>query len=429
MIEILSSIMHESWDVLLESAPFMLLGFFIAGLLKAYVGPEFISKNLGSGKTSDVFKASILGVPIPLCSCGVIPAAAQLREQGASKGATTSFLISTPETGVDSIAVTYALLDPVMAFIRPFAAFFTAMIAGVLVDRDDKSKEPEITAPIPAAVLIPKMESPSSKNECGCSAPSLSPVSEASCQDSGCGCSTQEIIPQTESSCCDSGCGCSSDKAHDHSDSTCSDSGCGCGHSHSEERPDSFFGKFYFGMQYSFGNLLQDIGIWFLGGVLLAGIFGALIPDGFIERNLGDGFLPLLVMLAAAVPLYVCATASTPIAAALALKGLSPGAALVFLLAGPATNAASFTVVAKLLGKRSALIYLGSIIGCSLALGMLTNWLYYSIGLSVTDWVQSGSEDGHGMLYTLSAFILLALIAVPKVTTLVKGESLHGCSH
>ncbi len=112
-------------------------------------------------------------------------------------------------------------------------------------------------------------------------------------------------------------------------------------------------------MNYSFGNLLQDIGVWFLGGVLLAGIFGALIPDGFIEKNLGDGFLPLLIMLAAAIPLYVCATASTPIAAALALKGLSPGAALVFLLAGPATNAASFTVVAKLLGKRSAFITLG----------------------------------------------------------------------
>ena len=138
MIDILLSIANESWEVLLESAPFMLLGFFIAGLLKAFVGPEFISKNLGSGKTSDIFKASILGVPIPLCSCGVIPAAAQLRQQGASKGATTSFLISTPETGVDSIAVTYALLDPVMAVFRPFAAFFTAVVAGIMVDRNEK---------------------------------------------------------------------------------------------------------------------------------------------------------------------------------------------------------------------------------------------------------------------------------------------------
>ncbi|WP_319780540.1 SO_0444 family Cu/Zn efflux transporter [Maridesulfovibrio sp.] len=391
MIDILFSIVRESWEVLLESAPFMLLGFFIAGLLKAFVGPEFISRNLGSGKISDVFKASILGVPIPLCSCGVIPAAAQLRQQGASKGATTSFLISTPETGVDSIAVTYALLDPVMAVFRPFAAFFTAVVAGILVDKDEKMNRNKKEAPklIPDAVLLPKMD-------------------------------------ETHGA---SGCGCDSHEGHIHESSDCCESGCGCGHSHDDQRPESLSGKLSFGMKYSFGNLLQDIGLWFLGGVLLAGIFSALIPDGFIERNLGDGFFPLLIMLAAAVPLYVCATASTPIAAALALKGLSPGAALVFLLAGPATNAASFTVVAKLLGKRSAFIYLGTIVGCSLALGMFANWLYYSLGLSITDWVQSGEKHGHNLLYTVSALILLALIAIPKVTTLVKGESLHGCSH
>ncbi|TIH15286.1 permease [Marinifilum sp. JC120] len=395
MIDTILTIGHESWEVLLQSAPFMLLGFFIAGLLKAFVGPEFISKNLGSGKTSDVLKASILGVPIPLCSCGVIPAAAQLRQQGASKGATTSFLISTPETGVDSIAVTYALLDPVMAIFRPFAAFFTAVVAGIMVDRNEKKNGNNKEAPklIPDAVLLPKMEDTQ--------------------ESSGCGCGSHD------------------NNAHDHDHGSCADSGsgCGCGHSHNDDRPDSFSGKLSFGMKYSFGNLLQDIGLWFIGGVILAGVFGALIPDGFIEKNLGDGFLPLLIMLAAAIPLYVCATASTPIAAALALKGLSPGAALVFLLAGPATNAASFTVVAKLLGKRSAFIYLGSIIGCSLVLGMFANWLYYSLGLSITDWVQSGQEDTHGLFYTICALILLALIAVPKVTALVKGESLHGHSH
>ncbi|HAS89421.1 MAG TPA: hypothetical protein DCS48_08975 [Desulfovibrio sp.] len=409
MIDILFNILHESWEVLLESAPFMLLGFFIAGLLKAFVGPEFISRNLGSGKTSDVIKASILGVPIPLCSCGVIPAAAQLRQQGASKGATTSFLISTPETGVDSIAVTYALLDPVMAFIRPFAAFFTAVVAGIMVDGNEKKNSITNEAPklLPDAVLLPTMEH---KHEL-----------------SGCECGSHDTSEPSESSCCGSECGCGAQQSP--TQSSCSDSGCGCGSSHEDNLPDSISGKFAYGMQYSFGNLLQDIGLWFIGGVLLAGIFGALIPDGFIERNLGDGFFPLLIMLAAAVPLYVCATASTPIAAALALKGLSPGAALVFLLAGPATNAASFTVVAKLLGKRSAFIYLGSIIGCSLALGMLTNWLYYSMGLSITDWVHTGEEHGHGVFYTLSALILLALIAVPKVTALIKGESLQGCSH
>ncbi|OEU67970.1 MAG: permease [Desulfovibrio sp. S3730MH75] len=378
MIDILTSIAIESWHVLLQSAPFMLFGFFVAGLLKAFVGPEFISKNLGSGKISDIFKASLFGIPIPLCSCGVIPAAAQLRQQGASKGATTSFLISTPETGVDSIAVTYALLDPIMTILRPISAFMTAVIAGIMVDRNEKKNgtTPQL---IPDAILFEHNHKHGHESEPSCSAPS-----------------------------------------------NCTDCGCGSGNT---AEPVTFKEKLTSGMQYSFGNLLQDIGSWFVVGVILAGMFGALIPDGFIEKNLGDGFLPLLIMLAAAIPLYVCATASTPIAAALALKGLSPGAALVFLLAGPATNAASFTVVAKLLGKRSAFIYLGTIIACSLTLGMLTNWLYYSLGLSITNWVQSGAEDTHGILYTLCAIVLLTLIAIPRLSAMMKGKSGHGHSH
>lgn len=294
-----------------------------------------------------------------------------------------------------------------MTILRPFAAFFTAVVAGIIVDRDEKdSAKQESPELIPSAVLLPKNDHLQELTACGCG--------------SDCGCSSPEQTTQHG----DSGCGCSSTEQTPQS--SCSDSNCGCGQE--EQRPETLLGKLAGGMQYSFGTLLQGIGFWFIGGVLLAGIFGALIPDGFIERNLGDGFFPLLIMLAAAVPLYVCATASTPIAAALALKGLSPGAALVFLLAGPATNAASFTVVAKLLGKRSAFIYLGSIIGCSLALGMVTNWLYYSLGLSITDWVHTGEEHGHGVFYILSALILLALIAVPKVTALIKGESLQGCS-
>lgn len=408
MLEIIIKILHESWEVLLQSSPYILLGFFIAGLLKAFVGPEFISRNLGSGKTSDVLKASLLGVPIPLCSCGVIPAAAQLRQQGASKGATTSFLISTPETGMDSIAVTYALLDPVMTFFRPFAAFFTAMVAGVLVDRNDKKNSPlHEKNVIPNAILTPHdsahVHLHGEQNDCGCSDNSKD-----------CGCSKSSSGHR----CTDAG----------GEVQSCSGGGCGCVDL-SKELPATFMGKLKSGMKYSFGELLQDIGLWFLFGVLLAGLFSAVIPDGFIEENLGGGFLPLLIMLAAAVPLYVCATASTPIAAALALKGLSPGAALVFLLAGPATNAASFTVVAKLLGKKSAFIYLGSIIGCSLVLGMFVNWLYYSLGLSITDWVQSGAEDTHGLLYIVSALILLALVVYPKVSALVKGESVIGHSH
>ncbi|WP_320169134.1 SO_0444 family Cu/Zn efflux transporter [Maridesulfovibrio sp.] len=397
-MDILTGIAGESWEVLLQSAPFMLFGFIIAGLLKTFVGPEFISRNLGSGNTSDVLKASILGVPIPLCSCGVIPAAAQLRQQGAGKGATTSFLISTPETGVDSIAVTYALLDPVMAVIRPFAAFFTAVVAGILVDRNEKNGA-ESTKPLIPAPVLHNFDGGHIGHDHG--------------HDHGGECS---------GSCSETGAG------DDPIESGCSCSGCGC--SGNSGKPDgNILSRLIAGMKYSFGDLLQDIGLWFLGGVILAGAFSYLIPDGFIENNLGDGIFSMVIMLVASVPLYVCATASTPIAAALALKGLSPGAALVFLLAGPATNAASFTVVARLLGKRSAFIYLGAIIGCSLFLGVLVNWLYHLLGLGITGWVQGNAADEHGILYTLCVLILLALIVVPKVTALIKGEGVSGHSH
>jgi hypothetical protein len=370
MTNIVLNIIYESWHVLLESAPFMIFGFFVAGLLKAFVKPDFVSKNLGSGKTSDIVKASLLGIPIPLCSCGVIPAAAQIKEQGAGKGATASFLISTPETGVDSIAVTWALLDPVMTVLRPLTAFISAIAAGIAVNFFDK-KDTQKTVAMQEIKLGP-----------------VADLDEGNCNSGDCGCS---------------GCGCGHDEH---------------GHSHGES-PKGVIPKIKYGLEYAFGELLQDIGTWFIAGVILAGIFSALIPEGFIENNLGDGFLSLLIMLVAAVPLYVCATASTPIAAALALKGLSPGAALVFLLAGPATNAASFTVVTKMLGRKSAFIYLCSIIVSALILGMLTNWLYSLLGLDISSWVNPAEIETHGILSVLSAVVLLAMILYPKVKHLI----------
>ncbi|HKK33067.1 MAG TPA: SO_0444 family Cu/Zn efflux transporter [Desulfomicrobiaceae bacterium] len=340
----ISLILFESWDVLVDSAPFMLFGFAVAGLLRGFLPDDFVSRHLGRGKGGSVLKASLFGVPLPLCSCGVIPAAAGLRKQGASKGATTSFLISTPETGVDSIAVTWALLDPVMTLFRPLAAFLTAMVAGFSVDLYDKEKEGP--------------------------GPPLTPLNSlSSCSGSECGCSGTSSAPTT------------------------------------------FMGRLRSGMRFAFGELLGDIGKWFLVGVLLAGMIGALLPADIIATYLGEGILPMLAVLVVAVPLYVCATASTPIVAALALKGLSPGAALVFLLAGPATNVATLTVVSKIVGKRSALIYLAAIVGCSLVLGMVGNWVYGALGLSVTDWVSRGGEEGVSLLGVVSALVLVGLIA------------------
>jgi hypothetical protein len=337
----LTEIIFESWHVLVEAAPFVLLGFFVAGLLKAYVPDAFMAKHLGGKGPGPVVKAALFGIPLPLCSCGVLPAALGLRRQGASKGAATSFMISTPETGVDSIAVTYALLDPIMTVIRPVGAFFTSIVAGLLVNMGPAEEE----KPEPLENLV----------------------------HSGCGCS---------SGCCDD-----------------------------EPKKAGSWQRFRGGMDYAFGEMIADIGKWLIIGVVLAGIIAALIPDGFIENNIGHGLLPLFIMLLVGLPLYVCATASTPIAASLVLKGLSPGAALVFLLAGPATNGATLTVMFKALGRRAAFAYLFAIAVCSIALGWLTDRLYVGLGLDITAVLSDVDEAVPEWLGTASAIALLLLIA------------------
>lgn len=343
-MDLLVPILMESWHILEDSAVYMLFGFLMAGLLKAFLPDNLVARHLGGGSVASVLKASALGVPIPLCSCAVLPAAAGLREQRAGKGATASFLISTPETGVDSIAITYALLDPVMTVLRPLAAFITATVTGVSVNLLDKEK------------------------------PEPAPYGQSECTAAGCGCSCE--APEAASS----------------------------------ERNKGIWQRLVIGVKYAFGDLLGDIGLWFLGGVVIAGAITVFVSPGLITKYLGHGIVSMVLMLLVAAPIYVCATASTPIAAALALKGLSPGAAMVFLLAGPATNAASLTVIAKILGKRSAGIYLASIVVCSLGLGLAVNWLYAKMGFDISGWVQGGANGTLGVLSTVAAVILVVLI-------------------
>ena len=183
------------------------------------------------------------------------------------------------------------------------------------------------------------------------------------------------------------------------------------------------------GMGFAFGDLLEDIGPWLLVGIGLAGVITVYISPHFIEAYLGDGFFSMLVMIVLSTPLYVCATASTPIAAALALKGLSPGAALVFLLAGPATNMATITVVSKLLGKKTMVIYLSAIVICSLVMGLLVNEVYGFLGLDISAWVQSQTHENHGPVAILAAVVLVFLILKPLVQKLVVKSTHKGCSH
>jgi len=347
MIDIVTNVAVASWHVLVEASPYVLFGFFVAGLLKAFVPDSFMARHLGKKSVGSVFKAAVIGVPLPLCSCGVLPAALGLRKQGASKGATTAFMISTPETGVDSVAVTYALIDPIMTVIRPIAATITAVVAGILVNAFPEKEEPSL--------------------------PMNGVVSNAPTSD---------------------------------------DDGCGCDHSGCDVADNSTpFGKFRFGMEYAFGEMIADIGRWLIIGVVIAGIISTAIPEDALSEYVGTGFLSYMVMLVVALPLYVCATASTPIAASLLLKGLSPGAALVFLLAGPATNGATITVMLKTLGKRAAGLYVFSIVICSLALAFATDKLYLALGLDIRAVVSEVGETLPEWAGVGSAVVLLLLVA------------------
>lgn len=344
MVDLFLGILAASWHVLVEAGPYVLFGFFVAGLLKGFVPDSFMARHLGGDSVGAVVKAAVIGVPLPLCSCGVLPAALGLRRQGASKGATTAFMISTPETGVDSMAVTYALIDPLMTVIRPLAAAATAVFAGVLINAfPDREAGPQ----------------------------PLSGLSGSSAPCTGCGCGGSCAIPSGR----------------------------------------SFLERFRGGMEYAFGEMISDIGRWLLVGVLIAGVISAAMPPDALDRYVGTGLFSYLAMLVVALPLYVCATASTPIAASLLLKGLSPGAALVFLLAGPATNGATVTVMLKSLGKRAAGLYVGSIILCSLALAYATDHLYAALGLDVRAVVSEVGELLPHWVGVASAVLTLLLVA------------------
>jgi uncharacterized membrane protein YraQ (UPF0718 family) len=281
-----------------------------------------------------------------------LPAAVSLRKQGANNGATTAFLISTPESGVDSISISYALLDPIMTVARPLVAFVTAAFAGL------------------------------AENSFGNSSHNQKIIPDLSCPVDNC-CDGQNCDPKTH------------------------------------RRHHTFFEKIKAGVRYAFGDLWGDIAKWFLFGVLLAGFITVLIPDDVFSKYLGSGLSAMLLMLAVGIPLYICATASTPIAAALILKGVSPGAALVFLLVGPATNVASLTVVTGILGKRATAIYLSTIAVSAVIFGLAVDQVYAGLGISAQAMVGQASEMVPLWVQWVGAFLVLALSIKPLYHILV----------
>lgn len=367
MTNILSYItlyLSACWETLVEMAPYICLGFFIAGLIHIFVNTQTIIKYLGKGRFRSVVYAALLGIPLPLCSCSVLPTTAGLKKQGANNGAALSFLIATPETGVDSIAVTYALLDPIITIFRPAAAFVTAVVAGITENVFGKTYDE----------------------------------------------SHKEISPDRS---------CKVDNCCDGED--CPDDVHGQHHTLTE--------RLYAALQYGFGTLLSDIAKWLFIGIAIAGAIGVLIPEDFMRTHFQGGIPSMLIMLVVGIPFYICATASTPIAAALILKGVSPGAALVLLLAGPATNAATISVVYGLFRRRATAIYLGSIAVCSVLMGLLLDKIYNSFQISAHAVAGAASEFIPHWLSILAAVFLLSLIIYNLVNDWRQRHSTHdACS-
>jgi uncharacterized membrane protein YraQ (UPF0718 family)/copper chaperone CopZ len=322
----LMEFLQSLWLVTAQMAPWLLLGFLVAGLLSVYISARWLERHLGGRGMGPVFKASLFGVPLPLCSCGVIPVAASLRRHGASPAATTAFLISTPQTGVDSIAVTGALLGPVFAVFRPVIALVTGVFGGGAVQLAE-GKQPTVTDP-------------------------------------------------------------------------------GSGHG-----PAADGNRLQAALRYGFETLPRDIGQALLVGLVLAAVIAVLIPAGSLERFLGGGVVPILVMMTVGVPLYVCATGSVPLAAGFIHAGVSPGAALAFLIAGPATNAATVTTLLRVLGRRTTVIYLATVALSAFLGGWLLDTAFGSLDLRLPTLHTGHHHDHVGWLDHLWAGLLVLVMA------------------
>ncbi|KPL03172.1 MAG: hypothetical protein AMJ90_03835 [candidate division Zixibacteria bacterium SM23_73_2] len=342
MLDFVSLYLKYLFEFIKNASFYLLLGFLLAGIIHEFVSTRSLAKHLGKRDFKSILKASLIGAPLPLCSCGVIPTALALRKEGASKEATVAFLISTPETGVDSITISYALLDPLMTVYRPIAGILTSISAGL------------------AQMFFGERENPESKILLG--------EKECCCEDEC------ETLPKGEAQ-------------------------------------KNFIKKFEGSFRYGFFTFFEDI-IWYIVlGFLIASLISVLVPHDFFVRNLsGKGFVSMLVMVLVGVPLYICSVSATPVASALILKGISPGAALVLLLVGPATNVATMVAVGKFLGKRSLILYITSIVVLSLLLGLLLNWLYFLFGISPTMNLGQGAELLPGIFKYISAFIFVFLV-------------------
>jgi len=321
-------VLQAAWHTLTAMAPYLLFGFFMAGILSMFISPRLVENHLGGRGIWPIMKASLLGIPLSLCSCSVIPVAASLRRHRAGHGATSAFLISTPQTGVDSLLATISLMGPVFAIFRTLCAFVSGVLGGGIVD------------------LVSPAES----------------TSEESCPDA-----------------------CCSSQAEGN--------------------------RFVRAMKHGFGTLVNDVSGPLLLGLVIAGLISAFVPESLFTEHVREGLPAMLLMLALGIPIYVCATASIPIAAAMIMKGVSPGAALVFLMTGPATNAAAITTIWRMFGTRAGVAFLVSVALTALGSGILMDaWIPATV-LRVD--ISASMAHTTPPWRSVSALMLLVLLAVP----------------
>lgn len=353
--------LYTLWMLICEMAPYLLFGFLVAGMLHTFVPQSVYQRHLGRPGFRSVLNATLLGVPLPLCSCGVIPTTVALRRAGASRGACTAFLIATPQTGVDSILATYSLLGLPFAIIRPVAALVTGLVGGWVTDAT--------TSPLPCHA-----------GERGLSASSTGDDCEASL---------------------------------DKSDNTA---------------PTPVRKGWGEALSYGFGELLEDVGRWLAMGLIIAALITVFVPNDFFVVLQDYPLVNMLIVLAVAIPMYLCATGSIPIALSLLMKGLTPGAALVMLMAGPAVNAASLLVVGKALGRRQMMAYIASIICGAIVFGLLIDYVLPSEWFVPTAVVVDPCCSAKVMpWYTVALSVLFLVLLVRALYARQFGHHHHDC--
>ncbi len=372
MVSLFASIFTETVHMLVLAAPLLLLGLAMAGIMHVALPSTVIERWLGRPGWGGIVRAASIGVPLPICSCGVVPIAVELKRKKASDPASMSFLITTPESGADSVLLTWAMMGPVMAIARPLAAIGSALLGGAL-----------------ALKLLPQPDSEA-------------PTRHTDQQP----CSSHEVHPQADDS---------------HADGHSSHA-CGCDHHHDApvlrtdgqttgtHPPSDWRSKASRASHYAFKHLFDELAAWLVIGALIAGVLSAVLPDDLARYGLGAGPLGLIVMLLAAIPIYVCASASTPIAAALTAKGLSPGAALVFLLAGPATNAASLVLLARTFGRRFVQVYLAGVVIGALAAGAMLDLALLTLGMRLHSPLMTSHHHQVGILEGAAFAVLVGLL-------------------